>query len=386
VLPLRLAIVTARFWPLAGEEEQRLASLARAWIDMGQAITVVAAGWKKSWPQQMCVGPVPLIRLRGAPKSNLSALRWKYSLHRWLRKNAGQFDAVIVAGLRQEAHVAVDAFAKTRFPVVALAQEGDIAWQQATSFGARYARRLRSAAAILASSDSHAARLRRAGYDKGLLHVWPPAADLPAPRSPLQRDAARLALGAVNHDLIAADHIPVALVVSRLEQAGGLAELVRAWRLVTLHHHEARLWIIGDGPGREALYRLICDLDLRGRVVLPGTFDCHAELLAAADFVLVPGCRETTPLSLVRAMAAGLPVVAGDSPSTRESLEDGKTGRLVSNDPRQWAQVIETLLAEPAGAVALGAAARDWIRTRPGPAECARKLLSLMNQLRDAAK
>jgi glycosyltransferase involved in cell wall biosynthesis len=375
-------MVTARFWPLAGEEERELLRLADLLLEAGHSLSVVSAAWKKSWPREMCVGCVPLVRLRGSPKSSLSALRWMYSLNRWLQEQAGELDAVLVAGLRQEAYVAIRALADSRVPVIVLAQEADLDWQRTATFGQRIARRTHQTAAIVAASSTQSAILARAGYEAPRIHVLPRTAALPPPRSPVQRDAARLALGAVNHDLIAVDTIPVALAVGRLDDRSRFAELVRAWRVVTMAHREARLWILGDGPERERLFRQISDLDLKGRVLLPGTFDHLEEIMQAADMFVQPRETEAAPAALVQALAAGLPVVAADCPAVREVVEPDRTGILIaSTEPRTWAAAIEALLAEPARAIALGAAARDWVRSQPTPAERAERLVRLIRDV-----
>jgi len=49
----------------------------------------------------------------------------------------------------------------------------------------------------------------------------------------------------------------------------------------------------------------------------------------------------------MEAMAAGLPVVAVDASGTRDIVEDGKQGVLVSNDPDALAEAIKQLLESP---------------------------------------
>lgn len=380
--PLRLAIVTARFWPLVGDDERQLLRLAEGLIAQSQKVQVVAAAWKKSWPAEMCVGTARLVRLRGSPKSSLATLRWMYSLNRWLKDHAGELDAVLVAGLRQEAYVAVRALAEAGVPVIALAQQCDLDWQRTATFGSRIARRTRAAAGIIAGSRFQAEILARGGYDKQRIRVLPPAVELPLPRSPVRQGAARESLGTTNHDLIATDITPIALAVGRLDERSRFGDLVRAWRIVTARRHDARLWIAGDGPERERLYRQICDLDLKSRVLLPGTFDSPSELLQAADLFVQPASCEAAPAALYEALADGLPVVAGDCLGIREILEPGQTGTLVPpGDPKQLAAAIEHLFGQPAKAVTLGSAARDWSRRQPRPAEQIGKLATLVREV-----
>jgi glycosyltransferase involved in cell wall biosynthesis len=376
---LRLAILAPRFWPHWGDAERRWLALAEGLLAAGHRVTVASPRWRRAWPVEMCVGPVPLVRLRGSHKSGWSTLRWAYSLSRWLREQAGQLDGVLVGGLRHEAYVAIRALADRDVPVVALAGEWDVAWHQSATFGIRIARRCQRASAIVAPSRTLAAQLLSAGFAQEKIVVIPWSVEIPPPRSPAQREAARMALAGVNSDLVTTDATPLGLAIGRLDAEHRFSDLVRAWRIVTANRPEARLWIIGDGPDRERLYRQICDLDLRYRVLIPGTFDCLDELFAAADLYLQPGACEAPPLALLSALAAGLPVVAADAPALREAIEPDQNGLVVrAGEPKALAAQIERLLSAPADGVALGAAARETIRNGPTAAQVVAELVKLL--------
>src|SRR6188474_2461182 len=106
MVQLRLAIVTPRFWPLIGDTSAHLLRLAESLIAAGHLVTVVTPQWKRAWPRQISVGPLPVVRLHSAPRGGWSTLRWMYALRTWLREEfARSLDAVIVSGLRHEAYV-----------------------------------------------------------------------------------------------------------------------------------------------------------------------------------------------------------------------------------------------------------------------------------------
>ena len=380
--PLRLALVAPRFWPHWGDAERHWLSLAEELLAAGHRVTVVSPRWRRAWPEAMQVGTVPLVRLRGSHKSGWSSLRWMYSLSRWLKERATSLDAVLVSGLRHEAYVAIRALQGRHLPIVVQACSGDLAWQQTAAFGSRIARRCLRANAIIAPSRALAQQLMAAGFAEDQVQVIPWSVELPPPRSPGQREAARTALAGVNSDLITTDATPLGLAIGRLDTEHRFSDLVRAWRIITANRPEARLWIIGDGPEREKLYRQISDLDLRYRVLVPGTFDCLDELLAAADLYVQPGICESPPLALLSALAAGLPVVAADSPALRETIDRGQNGLLVpASDPKSLAASIERLLASPADGVALGSAARDSVRCGPHAAADVTKYLEAVSHV-----
>src|SRR3954469_8698703 len=118
---LRLAIVTPRFWPLVGDGPTHLLRLAESLLTAGHTVTIVTPQWKRSWPARMNIGRVPLVRLHGAPRGGWSTLRWMYTLSGWLREaTSDALDGLLVAGLKQEAYVALGAARRTNVPTVLL--------------------------------------------------------------------------------------------------------------------------------------------------------------------------------------------------------------------------------------------------------------------------
>ena len=325
--PLRLAILAPRFWPLAGAAQRDLLRLAEQFRRAGCQPTVVTAQWRKDWPRQIAVREVPIVRLRGSPRSGWSTLRYLYALAGWLSEQRGQIDLVLAAALRHEAYAAIGA--GLGIPVVLHAEPGEIAWQRTARFGSRIARRCQRAQAIVATSPLVERELLAAGYDAGRISVIPPGVPIPPLTGAAARDAARDAFAGVNHDLFAPSQHPVALAIARFTRDEGLGDLIKAWRSISARWPAARLWIVGDGPEREPLYQLIGDLDLRYKVLLPGTFLETEDLLAAADLFIRPATSDGNPLRLAEALAAGLPAIATDLPSHRQWIEPEKTGLLV---------------------------------------------------------
>jgi glycosyltransferase involved in cell wall biosynthesis len=291
-----------------------------------------------------------------------------YDLAQWLSENRP--DRVLVAGLRHEAYVALGVDEAFAARAVLLADDDDLAWQRGATFGNRIARRCQQAFTVVAASQPLADALVGGGYSNKQVTVIPRHVPLPPTRSPVARSHARAALSAVNADLVTAPGAAVALAVGRLDAAHRFGDLVRAWRIVTARRPDARLWIIGDGPDREPLYRQIGDLDQRFRVLIPGSFDCLDDLLQAVDLVIVPGYRLAPSLTLLTAQAAGLPVIASDAPGSALAIQNGATGVLYQlGDIPALAQNVLRLIEQPAYGVQLGAAARAVAQASAGRTE-----------------
>jgi glycosyltransferase involved in cell wall biosynthesis len=167
---------------------------------------------------------------------------------------------------------------------------------------------------------------------------------------------------------------PVVVCVSRLVARKGQDVLVAGWPRVLGRHPSARLLLVGGGPAEATLRRAVAARGLEDSVVFTGPVD-PAELpghYAAGDVFAMP-CRtrragldvEGLGMVFLEAAACGRPVVAGTSGGAPETVREGVTGHVV--DPRSPVAVADTiadLLADPARARVMGAAARAWVEER----------------------
>ncbi len=104
---------------------------------------------------------------------------------------------------------------------------------------------------------------------------------------------------------------PVIGTVAALRPEKNLPRLLRAFRLA-VDVMPARLVIAGDGPERAGLERLAGELALDGIVRFTGHLDDPAPLYRGLDVFALSSDTEQMPLSVIEAMASGLPVAATD--------------------------------------------------------------------------
>jgi glycosyltransferase involved in cell wall biosynthesis len=364
----RLALVTRRFWPLVGGAEMVMANLASELRDMGADVTVVTAQWDPSWPSEVVHREVPVVRLPNPPQRGWGTLRYMTALNRWLRRRRSELDLVYVSMLKHDAYAALQALASSPVPIVLRSEggaTGDCQWQRTARFGLRIRRRCQQADAVVAPSPAIAAELAEAGYPVSRTWLIPNGVAVEGPRSDAARSAARRVLGDSHPDLATLDQSPIAVYTGRLHEAKGLRDLVRAWPLVMLRWPQARLWLIGDGPDREELFELILDLGLRDAVFMPGAFDDVQDVLAAADVFVLPSYEEGMSLSLLEAMARGVPVVASDIPGNRLLVDHQDHGLLAPvRDPVRLAQTIHEVFAAPRTAQRRAQQAHNRVRER----------------------
>jgi glycosyltransferase involved in cell wall biosynthesis len=178
---------------------------------------------------------------------------------------------------------------------------------------------------------------------------------------------------------------PQATVVSvgRLRAPKDFLTLVRA--AATLEPGSFRLRIAGDGPDHERLVEEIDRLGLAAAVDLLGTQPDVDALLEAADVFVLSSTSEGLPMSVLEAMAAGLPVVASAVGGVPE-LVDGETGALVPPaDPGALAAALARLGAEPRLRARLGAAGRRRAEAEFGLADFHRAHLAVYRAALDRA-
>ena len=101
------------------------------------------------------------------------------------------------------------------------------------------------------------------------------------------------------------------------------------------------------GPTAPTLEAEIDRLGIGDRVRLVGERRDVPELLAGADVFVLSSASEGMPVSVLEAMAAGLPVVASRVGGVPELVVDGETGLLVEpGDPDELAAALGRLLAD----------------------------------------
>jgi glycosyltransferase involved in cell wall biosynthesis len=120
-----------------------------------------------------------------------------------------------------------------------------------------------------------------------------------------------------------------AVLVARLVPEKSVETLLRATSVVVRSASSFRLEIAGDGPQSEALKQLAHELGIWRQVVFLGEVGEIGELLKRARMFVLPSLTEGISISLLEAMAQGLPVVATGVGGTLEVVADGRSGLLV---------------------------------------------------------
>lgn len=161
------------------------------------------------------------------------------------------------------------------------------------------------------------------------------------------------------------------LAVGRFVGKKGPLHTLRAFSRVAERHPGVRLVMAGDGPLLGQARELTHELGLRDRVAFPGPVSHEQVLQLMAEATIFAqhsradelGDCEGTPVAILEAHAAGLPVVSTRHGGIPEAVIDGATGMLVDEgDEEGMARALDCLLADPALGRRMGLAGRVHVK------------------------
>jgi 1,2-diacylglycerol 3-alpha-glucosyltransferase len=158
----------------------------------------------------------------------------------------------------------------------------------------------------------------------------------------------------------------IVLSVGRIAPEKNPLALIEAFSRTTDRCPRAILAVVGEGPWREKVQKLIRQKGLESRVRMLGERSPAeaAACFAASDLFVLASFNETQGLVLGEAMSYGLPVVAAQGGAATTTFTDGKEGFAVLPDPDSIAEAMTSLLLKPSLRDQMGQAAqargRSW--------------------------
>ncbi len=161
------------------------------------------------------------------------------------------------------------------------------------------------------------------------------------------------------------DRQDIILVYSgRLASEKNLEFLLRAFLGVADAVPAAHFLVIGGGPQEEALRQLAAQSVFPGRIHFTGMvpYDDLPRLLSMGDLFITSSLTEVHPLSVIEAMASGLPALGIHSVGVGDTIEDGITGLLARDDMAAFTAKMTRLCLEKDLRQKMGLAARTTAR------------------------
>ncbi len=138
------------------------------------------------------------------------------------------------------------------------------------------------------------------------------------------------------------------IFAGRVVAEKNLRFLLEAFRRTVVRYPRAALLILGDGAERQPLERLAAEWGLEARVRLPGMipYENLASYLHVGDAFVSASKSEVHPLTLIEAMACGLPLLGVESPGVSDIIRDGFNGYLSPDDPEAFAERMMHMVAD----------------------------------------
>lgn len=152
----------------------------------------------------------------------------------------------------------------------------------------------------------------------------------------------------VRRELGLSDKHLLILQVARLDYLKDHATAIQTMRHVLPRCPDARLVLVGEGSERASIEALVHQHGLASQVMFLGLRRDVARLLSAADVFLLTSISEGIPLTIIEAMAAGLPVVSTRVGGIPEMFDDGQVGFFAApGDAASLADKIIRLASDP---------------------------------------
>ena len=353
----RVVFVTRRFWPLVGDVEDSLADLVPGLKQLGFACTIVTPRWRSDWPEVFLFDGVPVVRFAKPTKSWWGGSTLAKRLAQWLSTRRQEIDLIVAVG-EADLNSIMSAASRAHIPVLLLSSENPIGKKGAGHLFGRAARR--ADIGIVAHEDERE-RLRAKGYASSAIRMIAAGVHVRPLLDRESRREARKAIGLAVGDTKLSPFAPLAVCFHSLDDTGPILPLLKTWRQIVGHYVDARLWIFGAGRNRGELLSHTEELGIQHRVFFPGVIESTDELFQSVD-ILISLAKSNRSRITLEAMAAGLTVVAADTPEHRRYITNLENGVLCeSNEPEFWPQAIRRLLEQPTLAMALGNSARNRV-------------------------
>ncbi len=373
-------LLTESFHPAVGGGETQARDLAIALREGGMRVRILTRRWDPAWPELELFDGVPVHRL--PPTGGRGRGRW--GLARRVRPVVARFRAdhpvAVVNGFRvlgipallerrrsrpgtRPLRVVLKADSPGEFSGAffdgglggvglshrSLPVRPLLAWRN---------RLLRGADAFVAISSPIEEELLRHGVEAERVHRIPNGVDTARfrPPRPGEREAMRARFGLPAESTIA-------VFTGRLVRYKGLPLLVRVWQGLAPLDPDAHLVIAGEGSAdldacEDELHALVRS-EAIPRIHFTGATAEVPELLRAADLFVFPSEHEAFGISVIEAMATGLPIVATRAGGLADLVEEPQGALAVrAGDAEELGAALSRLLSDPALRARLGEAGR----------------------------
>jgi glycosyltransferase involved in cell wall biosynthesis len=174
------------------------------------------------------------------------------------------------------------------------------------------------------------------------------------------------------------------IFIGRLFPNKGIHYLVEAAPTILAKHPATEFIVIGRGPMETELRELIRRLNVEHAFKFLGIVPSASEIMRECDIFVRPSLTEGMPLTVLEAMACGLPIVASKIPGTCEIVKDGETGTLIEpGNVRQLSEAVIRLIEDKNYGEKIRANAYEFVKNHYSWDRIAKEYLKIYNDILD---
>lgn len=401
--PPRVLLMNDSHWPIVGGGETHAKLMCDTLNAIGVPVRVLTQHRLTDSPTTETLDGVRIDRVGSPGRKRIGKYTMIPAAMRWLREHRDDFDVIYCCGLRVLGVPAVRAGQRLGKPVVLRSESctemsgayiddhltGVKAIGKPMAKAAVAARnaKLRKADAFMAISTAVAQEFRDCGVPESKIRLIFNGLDLAAfsQDSATPRDELRRELGLPQDATLL-------VYTGKLNAGKGLEYLVEAFATIAPQHPEAHLVLVGGGANQalsieDQLRRQVRDAALDPRVTFTGYTTRVPDYLRACDVFVFPSESEAFGLSLVEAMACGLPAVATDVGGIPDIVTSPALGTLVPpRDATALADAMRGVLNDPEQSAAMAEHGRASVCERFDAEAIARQHLELFTELVEARR
>jgi len=155
--------------------------------------------------------------------------------------------------------------------------------------------------------------------------------------------------------------------VGRLVFHKNIQVVIKSLKLLKEKFPKISLVIIGKGPYRPQLEKLVSEANLQKNVIFKGHVSEEEKnhLIASSQALVFPSLFEGFGLVILEAFMQKKPVLVSDVRPMSDIVENKKTGLVISpNDERKWAEAIELILSDQNNATKMGTSGREELEAK----------------------
>ena len=211
---------------------------------------------------------------------------------------------------------------------------------------------------IICVSESYKAKILKSGIAKNKVSVIPNGISVDDCGPTRIDNKKQLFLKQYN---IPFSHLVIG-IIGRLSIEKGHRYFIEAAANILKQNSDISFVIVGDGPEKKSIQRLINDLGLNKRFYSVGYVENMKQTYAALDIVVIPSLREGLPNVLLEAMFYEKPVIASNVGGIPEVISDKEDGLLVMpQDSLAIADALLNLIRSPGARKKIGLAAKEKV-------------------------